>query len=214
MGMSNEEILMYAEKLKDETHKYIIKNLYGNLKTKEQLAEDLGITKSFVTRKEHQAYRLIQQMKWDNDRAWELQYILSCYDEDGYLSFDKIAELNGINKEDLSQCFNEYIDSLTFDEKIIALKFGFSEEALKLANIFVMNCRIKGFSRHLNPRDAENICDRLKGKDVYEEFPYPVLKNDNIDEITRMDEQFLTRVTDIYDKYLEKQYNTEQQHKR
>lgn len=25
MGMSNEEILMYAEKLKDETHKYIIK---------------------------------------------------------------------------------------------------------------------------------------------------------------------------------------------
>ena len=35
-----------------------------------------------------------------------------------------------------------------------------------------------------------------------------------IDEFIRMDEQFLTRVTDIYDKYLEKQYNTEQQHKR
>lgn len=31
MGISNEEILMYAEKLKDETHKYIIKNLCGYL---------------------------------------------------------------------------------------------------------------------------------------------------------------------------------------
>ena len=139
----------------------------------------MGITKSFVTRKEHQAYRLILQMKWDNDKAWELQYILSCYDEDGYLSFDKIAELNGINKEDLKQCFQEYIDSLTFDEKIIALQFGFSEKALKLANISVITSRIKGFSKQLNSRYAEHIWDRLKGNDVYKNFSIPVSKNDH-----------------------------------
>lgn len=211
LSLSKEEILMYAEKLKDETHKYIIKNVYGNNKTREEIAQDLGITPSLVTRRQNKAYKIMLKMKLISNEAWWKQYYLSCYDDEGYLSFDKIAELNNINKDDLRNCFEEYINSFTEEERITAIGYGISLEALKLANIQVLQTRVKGFSNYLNEFYAKNVWTRLKGEDIEKRNGHIFQKEDKkTDEVLRMDEQFLGCLHSIYHNYLDRENINEQ----
>ena len=86
-------------------------------------------------------------MKMENNKE-ELLF-LSCYDEDGYLSFMKIATVFDMNPEKLRDSLNDYIFSFNQDELRFAHQFHYSLEAHKMRNIQILKHRVKGFSKEL-----------------------------------------------------------------
>lgn len=161
------EILKYFDEIQDENLKYIVKSMLdeANPKTKQQLAEELGIAPATVVRRFNKAIRIMQskyhEVQYKLKKEAEEKYILSCYDEDGYLSLVKIADAKGIDALELRQAFEDYVKSLTFEEIGIAHRFGFSLEAEKLGNTQILRHRVRGFSQVLCNEYEKDLLDKM-----------------------------------------------------
>lgn len=71
------------------------------------------------------------------------------YDEDGYLSFIKIANQYEMDPNTLRESLLDYIYSLNEDELRFAYDFNYSVEAQKMRNIHILRHRVNGFSEKL-----------------------------------------------------------------
>lgn len=111
------------------------------------------------------------------NKKQELSY-LSCYDEDGYLSFIKIANQFDMDSEKLKESLNNYMYSLNDDELRFAYAFRYSLEAQKMRNIQILKHRIKGFS--------EKLVEKLYFNETL---------------LRKIEQQLLDSVPSIYDEY-------------
>lgn len=157
--------LKYLDVIKDETTRYIMSSIFNNEnpKTKEELAQELGISTRMVAARLRKARTLINNKMEEIKEQKFQEYISNCYDSDGYLSLKKIAKEHAIQSSDLNEAFRDYVDSLTGEEISIAHQFGFSFEAEKLGNIEILKKRVRGFSETLND---ESYNDYYKKQDV------------------------------------------------